>query len=395
MLATIVAIAVTVHVAAATCSASVDLTLVPGTNGSAVVDICITRISAVFTTDDHQMLRRIAYVETRYGNNPNTYSDANNDGGIWQLSESKYDATKDTSDATLNSLVQNIYNEFGINWTSTQWSDLRKPLYSALAARLYLQVISVSIPLSSDISGQAMYWITYYTTSGGTESDYATAIDELNEQGIILLYLYTMLLYNILGCNVNALELFFVTDESGSVGFGNYQLMKQFVYDAVNSYEIGPDDVQVGLLSFSSSHTFQFFLNTHSTKSSLLSAIDALPYIGGGTNTAGALDAVRSQAFTEANGARHASEGVPRVVIVITDGDSNDMAATLTAARGLHDDGYIVFAVGIAGANIDELNGIASDPAYVSFIDSFDQNLLSALQQTINDEACIGECYNY
>ena len=188
MLATIVTIAVTVHVAAATCSASVDLTLVPGTNGSAVVDICITRISAVFTTDDQQMLRRITYVETRYGNNPNTYSDANNDGGIWQLSESKYDATKGTSDATLNSLIQNIYDEFGINWTSTQWSDLRKPLYSALAARLYLQVISASIPLSSDISGQATYWITYYTTSGGTESDYVTAVDELKEQGIILLH---------------------------------------------------------------------------------------------------------------------------------------------------------------------------------------------------------------
>ena len=191
---------------------------------------------------------------------------------------------------------------------------------------------------------------------------------------------------------MNALELFFVTDESGSVTFDNYQLMKQFVHDIVNSYDIGPDDVQVGLLSFSTSHTFQFFLNTHSTKSSLLSVIDALPYADGlSTNTAGALDAVRSQAFTEANGARPASEGVPRVVIVITDGDSDNMAATFAAARGLHDDGYIVFAVGISGADTDELNGIASDPAYVAFIDSFDQNLLSALQQTINNEACIGE----
>ena len=183
MLGAIVAIAVTVHVATATCDASVDLTLIPETNGSAVVDICIARISAVFTTDDQQMLRRIAYVETRYGNNPNTYSDASHNGGIWQLSESKYDATKDTSDATLNSLIQNIYAEFAINWTSTQWSDLRRPLYSALAARLYLQVISVSIPLSSNINDQATYWITYYTESGGTESDYVTAIDELNEQG--------------------------------------------------------------------------------------------------------------------------------------------------------------------------------------------------------------------
>ena len=190
---------------------------------------------------------------------------------------------------------------------------------------------------------------------------------------------------------MNALELFFVTDESGSVTYDNYQIMKQFVYDITNAYEIGPDDVQVGLLSYSSSHTFQFFLNTYTTKSSILSAINALQYRGGGTNTAGALNAIRSEAFTEVNGARPASEGVPRVVIVITDGFSQNMAATLSAASGLHEDGYIVFAVGISGANIDELNGIASDPSYVSFVDSFDQNVLRALQQSISEEACVGK----
>ena len=190
---------------------------------------------------------------------------------------------------------------------------------------------------------------------------------------------------------MNSLELFFVTDESSSAGYGNYQIMKQFVHDIVNSYEIGPNDVQVGLLSFSNTYRFRFYLNTHSTKSSLLSAIDALPYNGGSTNTAGALIAVRSQAFTEANGARPASEGVPRVVVVITDAHSNNRVATLGAARGLHNEGYIVFAVGIAGADINELNGIASDPAYVAFVDRFDQNILRALQQTISDEACVGE----
>ena len=104
----ILALAASLHVVAceAVC-ASVDLTIVPGTNGSAVVDACITKISDVFA-DDQQMLRRVAYVETRYGNNPDTYSNASNDGGIWQLSRSKYDATKNTSDTSLNLLIQDI-----------------------------------------------------------------------------------------------------------------------------------------------------------------------------------------------------------------------------------------------------------------------------------------------
>ena len=180
-----VIIAVAVHVASATCG-GVDLTLVSGNNGSAVVDACITKASAVFTTDDQQMLRRIAYVETRYGNDRDTYCGANNNGGIWQLGESKYDITKNISDATLTPLIQKIYAEFRINWTSTQWSDLRKPFYSALAARLYLQVISTNnpIPLSSDVNTQAKYWVTHYTTSRGTRCDYDIAVDELSKQGI-------------------------------------------------------------------------------------------------------------------------------------------------------------------------------------------------------------------
>ena len=167
--------------------------------------------------------------------------------------------------------------------------------------------------------------------------------------------------------------------------------MKQFVYNITNAFEIGPNGVQVGLVSYSTSPTFHFFLNAYSNKFSVLSAIDALPYDDGSTNTAGALDAVRSQAFTEANGARPASEGVPRVVVVVTDGYSSDPESTVLAARGLHDDGYIVFAVGIAGANFDELNAIASDPSYVLFVESFDQNQLQALQEIISREACVGK----
>ena len=207
-------------------------------------------------------------------------------------------------------------------------------------------------------------------------------------------YFMFLLFMPLTECDVNALELFFVTAESGSVGYSNYQIMKDFVYDIVNAFDVGPDDVQVGLMSYSSSYTFHFYLNTYSSKKLVLTAISSLPYNNsGGTNTAGALNGVRSYAFTEANGARPTSEGVPKVVIVITDSYSNCYSCTLSAAQGLHDDGYIVFAIGISGANMQELNGIASDPAYVLFIDSFDQSQLSALQISISQEACVGKLY--
>ena len=40
--------------------------------------------------------------------------------------------------------------------------DLRKPLYSGLAARLKLSNIEDGIPLSSNLEAQGQYWKNYY-----------------------------------------------------------------------------------------------------------------------------------------------------------------------------------------------------------------------------------------
>ena len=160
---------------------SVDLTLQPETNGTLVVQACLAKISqsSIFSTNDQQMLRRIAYVETNDGTDADTYTNTSN-GGIWQLSETKYTATKNTgSNTQLQQQVQGISTSFGINWLTTQWVDLRKPFYSALAARLYMQVITASIPLASDLSSQGTYWANYYTSSGGSQSQYVSAVNQL------------------------------------------------------------------------------------------------------------------------------------------------------------------------------------------------------------------------
>ena len=166
--------------------------------------------------------------------------------------------------------------------------------------------------------------------------------------------------------------------------------MKDFAENIANSFTIGPDEVQIGLLSFSGGHTFRFRLNTYSTKEPLLQAIRDIPYATGGTNTAGALDAIRTEAFTVSSGARPANQGVPRVVIVVTDGKSNNNSATITAAMNLHAAGIIAFAVGISGALESELDAIATQPSYVSFVSSFDSDQLANIQQTISLEACTG-----
>ena len=58
-----------------------------------------------------------------------------------------------------------IKEKLGIDWTKTQWQDLEKPLYSGLAARLFL--VRIPAPIPSDLPSQAQYWKTHYNTAAG------------------------------------------------------------------------------------------------------------------------------------------------------------------------------------------------------------------------------------
>ena len=55
-----------------------------------------------------------------------------------------------------------IRSVFGFNWIDVQWRDLCKPLYSGLAARLFLSILAKSIPFG--IKEQAIYWKAFYNT---------------------------------------------------------------------------------------------------------------------------------------------------------------------------------------------------------------------------------------
>jgi len=60
--------------------------------------------------------------------------------------------------------LEDIQEAFGIDWTSVEWKDLRKPLYSALGARLFIALKSStdSVRVPRAIDDQAKFWRTYY-----------------------------------------------------------------------------------------------------------------------------------------------------------------------------------------------------------------------------------------
>lgn len=62
--------------------------------------------------------------------------------------------------------IKNITKVFGITWTNVMWRDMRKPLYSALGARLYMTYSSRRTAIPRAVSNQATYWVDYYRPTG-------------------------------------------------------------------------------------------------------------------------------------------------------------------------------------------------------------------------------------
>ena len=166
-----------------------DITEQEGSSGTAVVLLSVTRIrqSGIFASDNG-LLRRIAYVETRDGTDPATYRE-DFDGGIWAVTQGAFQDTKNTGQyRLLLAKLADIKDHFGIEWAGVDWNDLRKPLYSAIAARLVLYNVPVAIPEANNIQGQADYWEGYYNLAGSV-SEFTGAARELQGGSISVFYI--------------------------------------------------------------------------------------------------------------------------------------------------------------------------------------------------------------
>ena len=139
---------------------------IPGSSGSIVVHDVIKNVEALLG-GTNELMDRIAFVESNYGKDPKTYRDGYN-GGIWQVDENEFEETQKISiHPGLKTHFEKIKNEFGIDWPTVKYEDLRKPLYSGLAARLKLLTVKSSIPPSKQFLRQAIYWKRNYKRNIG------------------------------------------------------------------------------------------------------------------------------------------------------------------------------------------------------------------------------------
>ncbi len=123
---------------------------------------------------------------------------------------------------------------------------------------------------------------------------------------------------HITGCDRN-IDVVFIIDQSGSVGSTNHNLAKQFISNVVSFFSISPTQTRVGIVTYSGSSRIEFDLLRYTNLGALTTAINNIPYRGGQTATALALEDARDALNpSRGYGARPASEGIPRIAILIT-----------------------------------------------------------------------------
>ncbi|CAB1320951.1 unnamed protein product, partial [Coregonus sp. 'balchen'] len=197
-------------------------------------------------------------------------------------------------------------------------------------------------------------------------------------------------------CKAAKADLAFLVDGSWSIGDDSFLKIIRFLYSTTGALDtIGPDGTQVAIVQFSDDARTEFKLNSYDNKERLLEAINRISYKGGNTKTgksplgndnccivfcfdyavfvcivAGlAIRHVKDTIFTVGGGIRR---GIPKVLVVLTDGRSQDDVNKVS--KEMQIEGYIVFAIGFADADYGELVSIASKPSerHVFFVDDLD-----------------------
>ncbi|XP_006883459.1 PREDICTED: collagen alpha-6(VI) chain [Elephantulus edwardii] len=168
---------------------------------------------------------------------------------------------------------------------------------------------------------------------------------------------------------IEVLDVVFVIDSSGSIDHDEYNIMKDFMISLVKKADVGKNRVRFGALKYADDPEVLFYLGDLSTKGEVITVLQNDQPLGGNTYTAEALS-FSDHMFTEARGSR-LQKGVPQVLIVITDGESHDSVKLNATAKALRDKGILVLAVGIAGANQEELLAMAGSSDKYYFVETF------------------------
>lgn len=185
-----------------------------------------------------------------------------------------------------------------------------------------------------------------------------------------------------LGCvDTEEADIYFLVDGSGSIYPNDFQDMKVFMNEIISMFQVGANRVRFGVVQYESTPQTEFMISQYNSIMQLKEAVRVIQQLGGGTNTGDALKYMKSL-FAKA-----ARDHVPRLLIVITDGESQDQVTK--AAEELRQEGIVIYAIGIKRAIKTELKDIAGTEDRMFFVNDFDS--LKLIKHDIVQHICSPE----
>lgn len=202
---------------------------------------------------------------------------------------------------------------------------------------------------------------------------------------VFILYLF------LAGCKNVHYDLAFILDTSSSVGKENFEKIRQWVANLVDSFDVAPDKTRVAVVRYSDRPTTEFNLARYRTLEDVKRAARNIRYLGGNTMTGDAISYTTSNIFTERNGARPIARGIQRVAILLTDGRSQDYV--LEPSKAAAKAGIRMFAVGIGEALKVELDEIAAEPKNAHVFHVTDFNAIDKIRGRLRKRLCESKSY--
>jgi len=196
------------------------------------------------------------------------------------------------------------------------------------------------------------------------------------------------------GCTVNA-DISFLLDSSGSIGYDNYQKVKEFAYNFTEGFDIGPKQNRVSMTIYGDAGQVLFGFDQYEDKTSVLEAIENITFLNEYTNTPDGLCKVLNDILPNA---RLSDSAVFKLVVVMTDGQSNrdspecgDIHQAASSFRNFSQvNSVLVYVIGVTNnVQREELELMATAPEFITHLDSFVSDAeLDSTQQLQTYELC-------
>uniref|UniRef100_A0A1A8IGH8 Matrilin 3a n=1 Tax=Nothobranchius kuhntae TaxID=321403 RepID=A0A1A8IGH8_NOTKU len=186
-------------------------------------------------------------------------------------------------------------------------------------------------------------------------------------------------------CRTRHLDLVFIIDSSRSVRPAEFEKVKIFLADMVDTLDVGSEATRVAVVNYASTVKIEFLLKDHFNKLDLKKAILRIEPLAAGTMTGIAIKTAMNEAFTEQSGARPRSRKISKVAIIVTDGRPQDQVEEVSAeARA---SGIEIYAVGVDRADMQSLRLMASIPLedHVFYVETYGviEKLTSKFRETL------------